>query len=105
MTLNKIQSKTLQDLEFQTVVSQIKENAITDLGKQALDVLVPFREVEAIKNTLKETSEYLASFDNDNRIPSHEFEAISSELKLLLIENTVLEQESFKRIHSICVAV
>jgi DNA mismatch repair protein MutS2 len=105
MTLNKIQSKTLQDLEFQTVVSQIKENAITDLGKQALDVLVPFREVEAIKNTLKETSEYLASFDNDNRIPSHEFEAISSELKLLLIENTVLEQESFKRIHSICVSV
>ncbi len=105
MTLNKIQSKTLQDLEFQTVVSQIKENAITDLGKQAIDDLVPFREVDAIKNTLKETSEYCSSFDNDNRIPSNEFESISDELKLLLIVNTVLEQESFKRIYSLCSCV
>ena len=105
MTLNKIQRKTLQDLEFQTVSSQIKEYAITDLGKEAIDALVPFREVDLIKARLKETSEYLASFDNDNRIPVHEFEAITAELKLLSIENTVLEQESFKRIYSLCIRV
>jgi len=34
MTLNKIQQKTLQDLEFQTVISHLKECAITDLGKK-----------------------------------------------------------------------
>lgn len=103
MTLNKIQRKTLQDLEFQTVISQIKDCAITELGKEALDVLEPFREVDLIKGRLKETSEYLASFDNENRIPTHEFEAITTELKLLAIENTVLEQESFNRIVRLCI--
>jgi len=102
MTLNKIQQKTLQDLEFQTVISHLKECAITDLGKEALEVLTPFTEVDLIKKSLIETSEYLASFDNDNRIPSHEFDAITAELKLLAIENTVLEQESFKRIYQLC---
>jgi DNA mismatch repair protein MutS2 len=54
---------------------------------------------------LGQTSEYMASFATDNRIPNHGFEAITSELKLLKIENTTLEIAGFRRIGSICETV
>jgi len=43
-------------------------------------------------------SEFLASFDNDNRIPNHGFEDLSSSFQLLKIENSVLELSAFRNI-------
>ena len=47
---------------------------------------------------LHSVSEYLASFDNDNRIPNHGFEDLSPAFKLLKIENSVLEITAFRNI-------
>ena len=47
------------------------------------------------------TSEYVASFTNNNAIPNHGFEVISYELKFLKIEDSFLEQVSFKKIAAI----
>ena len=47
---------------------------------------------------LGQTSEYLASFTSENRIPNHGFDAIDNELKLLKIENTTLEILGFQKI-------
>ncbi|MDG5491963.1 DNA mismatch repair protein MutS [Psychroserpens sp. SPM9] len=96
-----IHEKTLQDLEFYSVLQQVSDLCITDLGRlDALDIK-PFATHEEVLQSLAYTNEYVSSFDNDNRIPNHGFEPITKELKLLHIENSVLDTKSFKKIASI----
>ena len=96
-----IHEKTLNDLEFFSVLSQINDHAITALGKQAVLTILPFQDTAKIKLELAYVNEYLSSFDNDNRIPNHGFDTISKELKLLKIENTYLEVTSLQKLVSI----
>jgi len=100
--MSSIQTKTLQDLEFFTVLEQLSMRCYTQLGKEEVLKVVPFSTEEAIRNSLGQTSEYLASFTNDNTFPTHVFDAIHQELHLLKIENSTLEIGSFKRISTIC---
>ena len=100
-----IYSKTLQDLEFPTVLTQVASRCNTTLGKQLALEIVPETEELKIRDSLGKTSEYLGSFISDNRIPNHGFDAINSELQLLKIDNTTLELMGFKRIASICESI
>ena len=90
--------KTLEDLEFFEVTEQIADFAITPMGKASCSALEPLMEQEAMLKELHIVSEYLASFDNDNRIPNHGFEDLSPALQLLKIENSVLEIIAFRNI-------
>ena len=90
--------KTLEDLEFFEVTVQIADFAITPMGKASCTALEPLMEEEAMLKELHIVSEYLASFDNDNRIPNHGFEDLSPALQLLKIENSVLEIIAFRNI-------
>jgi DNA mismatch repair protein MutS2 len=47
---------------------------------------------------LLQTSEYVSSFQNNNAIPNHGFDAISHEIKFLAIEDSFLEVGSFRKI-------
>ncbi|MDC6351454.1 DNA mismatch repair protein MutS [Zeaxanthinibacter sp. PT1] len=102
---HKIRKKTLEDLEFPTVLKQISSRCATTPGKDAALALVPYGEREAILTSLGQTSEYLSSFTTDNRIPAHGFDEINAELRLLAIENTTLEIQGFRRIASLCAVV
>ena len=100
-----IHEKTLQDLEFSTVLQQVSNYCITSLGQQkALDI-VPYQKKEALQLSLLQTHEYVSSFYNDNRIPNHGFDPITKELQLLKIENTYLETHSLKKLVSISLTV
>ena len=90
--------KTLEDLEFFEVTEQIADFAITPMGKASCSALEPLMEQEAMLKELHIVSEYLSSFDNDNRIPNHGFEDLSPALQLLKIENSVLEIIAFRNI-------
>ena len=103
--MQSIHPKTLQDLEFPTVLEQISLRCNTELGKEGALQIQPYLEKDLLLEVLGQTSEYLASFSNDNRIPNHGFDNINSELKLLLIENTTLEVPSFRKIGNICKTV
>ena len=91
--------KTLKDLEFPAVLQEVASRCNTDKGRLASLDIVPLSSVESILENLGVTSEYLASFSNENRIPNHGFDEIDEELKLLGIENTMLEIDGFKKIH------
>jgi DNA mismatch repair protein MutS2 len=41
----------------------------------------PFRDKETLMQALMQTSEYVSSFQNNNAIPNHGFDAISHEIK------------------------
>ncbi|WP_299104160.1 DNA mismatch repair protein MutS [uncultured Tenacibaculum sp.] len=100
--MNKnISEKTLQDLEFTTVLEQVAEFCISDLGKQATLNIQPISNKKKLFFELNLVNEYLASFENENRIPNHFFEDITEETKKLAIENSFLETENFLKIASV----
>ena len=93
-----ITDKTLQDLEFNTILQTISERCNTEMGKLKALELVPFKEKNTLIDALVQTSEYVSSFTNNNAIPNHGFETINNELKFLAIEDSFLEVGSFRKI-------
>lgn len=100
-----ITEKTLQDLQFPTVLETLSAICNTDIGKQkALDI-APFKDKESLMEALLQTSEYVSSFQNNNAIPNHGFDAISHEIKFLGIEDSFLEVGSFRKIANLSTTV
>jgi DNA mismatch repair protein MutS2 len=96
-----ITEKTLQDLQFPTVLETISEICNTDIGKQKALEITPFRDKDTLMSALLQTSEYVSSFQNNNAIPNHGFDAISYEIKFLAIEDSFLEVGGFRKIATI----
>lgn len=93
-----ITEKTLQDLQFPTVLETLSSICNTDIGKQKALEITPFKDKESLMEALLQTSEYVSSFQNNNAIPNHGFDAISHEIKFLAIEDSFLEVGSFRKI-------
>jgi DNA mismatch repair protein MutS2 len=92
-----ISDKTLKDLEFNTILETISAKCNTEIGKQKAFEIVPIKEKNELIDVLLQTSEYLSSFTNNNAIPNHGFETITSDLKMLAIEDSFLEVSSFRK--------
>ena len=93
-----ITEKTLQDLQFPTVLETISAICNTDIGKQKALEIAPFKDKETLMKALMQTTEYVSSFQNNNAIPNHGFDAITYEIKFLAIEDSFLEVGSFRKI-------
>ena len=93
-----ITEKTLQDLQFPTVLETISTICNTDIGKQKALEITPFKDKESLMKALMQTSEYVSSFQNNNAIPNHGFDAITHEIRFLAIEDSFLEVGSFRKI-------
>ncbi len=93
-----ITDKTLQDLEFHTVLHTISDRCNTEIGKQKALEIVPFKDKETLMDALLQTSEYLSSFTNNNAIPNHGFDNLTTDLKFLAIEDSFLEVGVFRKI-------
>jgi DNA mismatch repair protein MutS2 len=93
-----ITEKTLQDLQFPTVLETLSAICNTDIGKQKALEITPLKDKESLMEALLQTSEYVSSFQNNNAIPNHGFDAITHEIKFLGIEDSFLEVGSFRKI-------
>ena len=96
-----ITEKTLQDLQFPTILETLSAICNTDIGKQKALEIVPFKDKETLMNALLQTSEYVSSYQNNNAIPNHGFDAITYEMKFLAIEDSFLEVGGFRKIATI----
>jgi DNA mismatch repair protein MutS2 len=103
--VNKITQKTLNDLEFSTILYKIEEFCISDLGREKALHIKPIARVLELKDELNQVNDYLSSFENENRIPNHYFDNITQEIYLLSIEDSFLEGVSFQKISSISTTV
>ncbi len=97
-----ISIKTLQDLEFNTVLNKVSERCQTDLGKELVKSMAPITNLQIIQKQLNLTNEYLSSFENENQLPSHYFDSLLKEINYLGIENSFLEIDSFLKITKLC---
>ncbi|WP_445384983.1 endonuclease MutS2 [Robiginitalea sp. IMCC44478] len=100
--MKQLPKKTIEDLEFPTVLEQLAGLCQTQPGKQRALELSPFKENVELMDSLGRTQEYLSSFENENRIPNHGFESIQEPLKLLPVENILLPVEAFRKVGSLC---
>ncbi len=96
-----ITQKTLQDLEFNTILQTISDRCNTEIGMQKALEIVPFQDKELLLKALSQTSEYVSSFSNNNAIPNHGFENITNDIKFLGIEDSFLEVSSFRKMASL----
>ncbi len=93
-----ITAKTLQDLEFTTILETISAICNTEIGKEKALAITPIVDKDVLMNALLQTSEYLSSFSNNNAIPNHGFENSTTDIKMLGIEDSFLEVASFRKI-------
>ena len=93
-----ITEKTLDDLQFPTILETIASHCVTEIGKEKALQILPLKDKNILMNALLQTSEYVASYTNNNVIPNHGFENIHHEIKFLAIQNSTLEVGSFKKI-------
>ena len=93
-----ITEKTLKDLEFHTILQTISDRCNTDIGMEKALQIQPFKNKEVLFSELAYTNEYVSSFTNNNALPNHGFETVTSDLKLLAIEDSFLELASIKKI-------
>ena len=93
-----ITQKTLQDLEFNTVLQTISDRCNTEIGKQKALEITPFQDKEVLLQALHQTSEYVSSFANNNAIPNHGFENSTNDINFLAIEDSFLEVASFRKL-------
>ena len=100
--MNSLFYKAIADLEFNTVCEQIATLCHTEKAKELVKNLPIYFSRSEVSQSLSYSSEYLSSFDNENRIPNHGFEPINEELSLLRIENTAIEPDGFQRIALVC---
>jgi len=96
-----ITNKTLQDLEFDTILNTISERCNTELGKIKALEITPFKEKNLLMDNLLQTSEYVSSYSNNNAIPNHGFDSINNELKFLAIDGSQLEVSGFRKIATV----
>ncbi len=96
-----ISEKTVQDLEFTTVLTHVAECCISELGKEKTLAITPFDDREALHQELNLVNEYLSSYISENRIPNHGFDNISQEIFTLNIENSFLEAPAFLKITTV----
>jgi DNA mismatch repair protein MutS2 len=100
-----INEKTINDLQFPTLLETLSSICNTDIGKQKALEIKPFKEKEELMDALYQTSEYVSSFQNNNAIPNHGFEVINHEIKFLAIEDSFLEVGSYRKIANISITV
>ena len=96
-----IPKKTLEDLEFDIVLDNILSYCVTTHGKEKLKSLFPSSNFDQINFSLNLVSEYLSSLENDNNFPNHFFESISKEIKIIQIDNSQLDIDSFRKIKTV----
>ena len=96
----QISEKVLKDLEFTTVLQQVTEFCISDLGKQSILEIQPIENKKRLLKELNATNEYLASFESENRVPNHRFDNVYEKIKRLAIDNSYIEPKDFLKIAS-----
>lgn len=99
--MSYISEKTLSDLEFIEVCFQIREYCVTDYGQKKAEALKPFKSEKGIIKKLEEVKEYQYSQFQDKPIPRHGFDDISTELKRLSLEGSILEEPAFMKFKAI----
>lgn len=95
-----IPNKTLEDLEFDKVLVEIKKYAKTKRVARVIDKLHPLKNQKAILFRLRATNEFLTGIQSSTPFPFSDYDDIRDELDKLDIENYQMPLSAFLAIRS-----
>ena len=90
--------KSLSDLDFHRLIEIIIDYAVTPLGRQKIRELKPLREYDRLLNTLEAVFEIRSILESAEEDFSLEFYPLKDELKILRVEDSILEGDALNRI-------
>ena len=90
-----IPDKTLEDLEFHTVLAEIEKYAKTDRVKRVIQKTRPLSSQKAINFRLNATNEFLSGLQGENRFPFGDYSDVREDLERLEVENFRMPPSTF----------
>ena len=90
--------RTIQDLEFDTLINWLEEYAIGGTSRKRIQELKPSNKFDQITKDLNTVNELLTIRTTGESFPALDYEELESELRILPVKNSVLQLESYIRI-------
>lgn len=90
-----------EKLEFTKIISFLKEDCLSEMGKEYFDQLEILTDLTRIVRLLDETEEYRKALERNEYLPISTFESITSDVTLLRKEGYVLDIDSIRNIYRI----
>ncbi|KAB2810166.1 endonuclease MutS2 [Phaeocystidibacter luteus] len=88
-------SDIIEHLEFTDVRSAVSKYAVTNVGRDKLEHLLPSSDQREIEEALTEVNEILSIYQSERSVPALAAADLTSALSMLRIKNAVLEPEQF----------
>lgn len=86
-------------LEFDKIIDLLQSLCLGELGRQEASAILPETQLASIERKLEEAREFRMTFDRFDPFPITAYFDIEPDLRLLSIEDYVLSEEAFRRIH------
>ncbi len=90
--------QTLRDLEFDEIRNWLMQFAIGPSARKRLEALTPSNNFDDIEKQLLRLNEFKQIRTEGETFPALDFDELLTEIKLLPVHNSVLQQEGFVRI-------
>jgi DNA mismatch repair protein MutS2 len=91
--------QTIKDLEFDLIRLMLHDYCVQQTARLRMIDLEPVRDFRRLKTELLRTEEFTSIRRNGIAFPALDFEELDEEIRLLQVRDSVLNEESFFRLH------
>lgn len=97
--MNHFDPQTIKDLEFDLIRLMLHDHCVQPTARLRMVDLEPVRDFRRLKTELLRVEEFTSVRRNGIAFPALDFEEIEEEIRLLQVRESVLNEESFFRLH------
>jgi len=91
--------QTTKDLEFDLIRLMLHDHCVQQTARLRMIDLEPVRDFRRLRTELLRTEEFTSIRRNGIAFPALDFEELDEEIRLLQVRDSVLNEESFFRLH------
>lgn len=97
--MNHFDAQTIRDLEFDFLRQLLHDNCAQPTARERMTNLAPIADFGKLEMDLQRLNEFTSARRQAVPIPAIDFEELATEIKWLQVKDSVLNEDSFARIH------
>lgn len=97
--MNHFDAQTIRDLEFDFLRQLLHDNCAQPTARERMTSLAPIADFGKLEMDLQRLNEFTSARRQAVPIPAIDFEELATEIKWLQVKDSVLNEDSFARIH------
>lgn len=97
--MNHFDAQTIRDLEFDFLRQLLHDNCAQPTARERMTSLAPIADFVKLEMDLQRLNEFTSARRQAVPIPAIDFEELATEIKWLQVKDSVLNEDSFARIH------